>query len=506
LLDWALNAFYIFNTPFAEVAETKQTPIAVPLFPSASPASEPTARHSVIRAKGQILLVDNNAARCSTLANHLASEGYAIRTASSSTEAQTYLEQGPFDVVLASAQLARSADPPMLRHCREHYPGTAVVILDSERNFDSAFEAVRQGAYDYITEPIRVEEIKTLLERVLNQPPIETLPHTPPVEPRSERLLGNDPRVRRAAELIETVADTRVPIFLCGESGTGKTLAARLIHRLSGRRDQPFVKVACGPLSEVVLISDLFGQTGKPAEGTSPEQSGKFLLANGGTVYLEEIDTLSATLQLKLLRLLQDDECEPAGAVQPQRVDVRLILGTQRPLWPLVVEGKFRKDLYYRIHVAPLELPALRERPGDISLLAEHFLKRFSQLHNRRLEAFTSDTLNLLQGYAWPGNVGELENVVERAVVLSKGPRIEVKDLRALLGSEMVAPAAEPFQPMPLKQALEGPERRIILQTLQANHWNRQATAAVLGINRTTLYKKMKRLNLDQLEPKSAEE
>jgi DNA-binding NtrC family response regulator len=460
----------------------------------------------VIRAKGQILLVDNNADRCHTLANHLADQGYAIRTASNGSEAQTYLEQEPFDVVLATAQLAGSVDPPVLRHCREHHPETAVVILDSERNFDCAFEAVRQGAYDYITEPIRVEEIRALVERVLHQPPIISPPRPDALEPDAERLIGNDPRVRRAEELIETVAGTCVPVLLCGESGTGRTRAARLLHRLSSRRDQPFVKVACGDLPETVVLGELFGQTGTSGNGTSPDRKGRFLLANGGTVYLEQVETLGTAVQLKLLRLLQDNECEPAGASRPQRVDVRLVLAAQGRLWPLAAEGKFRKDLYYRIHVAPIELPPLRERAADIPLLAEHFLHLLGRRHQRPLEAFSPEALSLLQSYPWPGNVAELENVVERAVLLGAGPRLEIKDLRPLLGNEAVLPSEGPYQPMRLKRALEGPERRILLQALQAHQWNRQATAEVLGINRTTLYKKMKRLNLEQFEPKGSEQ
>src|SRR5262249_24464007 len=223
-VDLSENVFYIFNTPLIPVAKTEQIPIAAPLSYLASPASELTARHSLIRAKGQILLVDNNPARCHTRANPLTSEGYAIRTASSSTEAQTCLEQGPFDVVLASAQLARNTEPSVLHHCRERYPETAVVIMDSDRNLDCAFEAVRQGAYDCITEPIRVEEIKSLVDRVRNQPLMEASPSPSSPEPRQERLLGNDAGVRHAVEVIEKVADTRVPVLLCGESGTGKTL------------------------------------------------------------------------------------------------------------------------------------------------------------------------------------------------------------------------------------------------------------------------------------------
>jgi transcriptional regulator with PAS, ATPase and Fis domain len=286
--------------------------------------------------------------------------------------------------------------------------------------------------------------------------------------------------------------------LITGESGTGKSMVARAIHRRSSRRDMPFVEIACGALPETLLESELFGHAAGAFTGAIGEKLGKFMLADQGTMFLDEISTASPALQVKLLRVLQDLEFEQVGGTKTFHVDTRVILATNDDLSRLVAEGRFRQDLFYRINVINVELPALRDRISDIPLLAEHFLRQVCQDSGKTVRGFTDDAMATLQRYGWPGNVRELQNVIERAVLLGKESVIGVDDLPSSLmaaGSVKV----EPISGRTLKQALESPERQIIREVLESNNWNRNVTADTLGINRTTLYKKMKRLGLEDL-------
>ena len=313
-----------------------------------------------------------------------------------------------------------------------------------------------------------------------------------------ENIVGHDHRMLKIFDVIDAVADTRATVLITGESGTGKSLVARAIHRRSGRRDKPFVEVACGALPETLLESELFGHAAGAFTGAIGEKLGKFMLADQGTIFLDEISTASPAMQVKLLRVLQDLEFEQVGGTKTFHVDTRVILATNDDLGRLVAEGRFRQDLFYRINVINVELPALRDRISDIPLLAEHFLRQVCEDSGKNVRGFTDDAMATLQRYRWPGNVRELQNVIERAVLLGKEGVIGVDDLPSSLmaaGSVNV----EPIAGRTLKQALESPERQIIREVLESNNWNRNATADTLGINRTTLYKKMKRLGLEDL-------
>jgi DNA-binding NtrC family response regulator len=289
-------------------------------------------------------------------------------------------------------------------------------------------------------------------------------------------------------------------VLILGESGTGKTMTARAIHQLSTRRDKPFVEIACGALPDTLLESELFGHVAGSFTGAVHDKIGKFLQADGGTIFLDEMATASPSLQIKLLRVLQDREFEAVGGTKTHKVDVRLIFATNANLEEMVAQGKFRQDLYYRINVVSLTQPPLRERIGDIPLLLTHFLQEFNQQTGKEITGFNESALQLLQRYSWQGNVRELVNVVERAVVLSKGNLIGPEDLPEPI--RRGAPQFGDLLPMrvgktPLKAALADPERQILLEALENNGWNRQNTARMLGINRTTLYKKMKKFGID---------
>jgi DNA-binding NtrC family response regulator len=301
----------------------------------------------------------------------------------------------------------------------------------------------------------------------------------------------------RIFDVIDSVADTKAAVLITGESGTGKSLIARAIHRRSSRRDKPFVEIACGALPETLLESELFGHVAGAFTGAAGDKMGKFKQADGGTIFLDEISTASPAMQVKLLRILQEFEFEQVGGSKTFKVDTRVVLATNEDLAQAVADGRFRQDLYYRVNVINVELPPLRERISDIPLLAEHFLAEVCEETGKRVVGFSGETLETLRAYRWPGNVRELQNVVERAVLLGKGDRVTIDDLPPSLAS--TAPLAAPRSGRrTLKDALEGPERRIILDVLESNNWNRNATADELGINRTTLYKKMKRLGLEE--------
>jgi DNA-binding NtrC family response regulator len=296
-------------------------------------------------------------------------------------------------------------------------------------------------------------------------------------------------------DLIESVADTKTTVLVLGESGTGKTMAARAIHQMSGRRDKPFVEVACGALPDSLLESELFGHVAGAFTGANHDKVGKFLQANGGTIFLDEVGTASASLQVKLLRVLQDREFEAVGGNKTHKVDVRMILATNLDLEEEVKKGTFRQDLYYRINVVTLMQPPLRERISDIPLLVEHYLKEFVQQTGKPVTGISESALMLLQRYKWPGNVRELVNVIERAVVLTKNTVLQPQDLpESFRHEESHVDLVNGRLPgSNLKQALANPEKQLILDALNAHGWNRQDTADFLGINRTTLYKKMKR-------------
>ena len=312
-----------------------------------------------------------------------------------------------------------------------------------------------------------------------------------------ENIIGDDSRMNRIFDMIESVADTRATVLITGESGTGKSLIARAIHRLSNRNDHPFVEVACGALPENLLESELFGHVQGAFTGASANKVGKFKQADSGTIFLDEIGTASAGLQVKLLRVLQEFEFEAVGGAQTEKVDTRVILATNEDLSSAVAEGQFRQDLFYRINVISFELPSLRERVSDIPLLADHFLRQVCRDTGKVMDGIDSSAMSVLQQYPWPGNVRELQNIIERAVLLGRNRSIQVNDLPPQMTQGAQVSTTNSVTTQTLKEALEGPERQIILQSLKQHHWNRNATADALGINRTTLYKKMKRLGLE---------
>ncbi len=453
--------------------------------------------------KERILLIDDDPIILESLRDLLELDGYEVLAVSSGAEAGDLLDSSQLNLVITNVSMPDCDGFELLRHISERHPEVVVIFMTGYGTIESAVEAIRRGAYDYLTKPIIDDEVRMAVEHSLQRQRVlaenRRLKRVLAERYSFSQIVGQGYRMSKVFDLMNAVADSRVTILITGESGTGKSLIARAIHTRSPRCDQPFVEVACGALTDTLLESELFGHVLGAFTHAVSDKIGKFAAADGGTIFLDEVATASPQLQIKLLRLLQERQFEPVGSNETKQVDVRAILATNRDLWAEVAAGRFRKDLYYRVNVVNIELPALRERPDDIPFLAERFLRRFLESTPKEILSFSPGAMEQMQRYSWPGNVRELENCVERAVVLCR---------EAYIGLEDLPPAVlkDPDTEMPcdridgktgtLKEALAGPEKHIILTALQANGGSRQATAAQLGINRTTLYKKMKRYGL----------
>lgn len=452
--------------------------------------------------QGSLLVVDDDKFILDAMADYLRSTGHRVETARTSKEACARIAESRFDAVLCDVNLPDEDGFHVLERTRQLSPETAVILITGFGTIESAVDAIRLGAFDYLTKPVIDDELSFAVQRALGQRQIieENKQLRAQLNQRFGigNVIGRDYKMVKMFDLIESVADTRTTVLILGESGTGKTMTARAIHQLSSRRQKPFIEVACGALPDTLLESELFGHMAGSFTGAVHDKPGKFLQADGGTIFLDEIATASPSLQVKLLRVLQDREFEPVGGSKTHKVDIRLILATNADLEAKVAQGAFRQDLFYRINVITLTQPALRERIGDIPLLLQHYLEEFCRQSEKRITGFSEQAVEMLQRYSWPGNVRELVNVVERAVVLCKRNEIGPEDLPDVLHRVPTTGEGIPQRVgMPnLKAALANPERQIIIDALESNGWNRQDTAEMLGINRTTLYKKMKKYGI----------
>ena len=450
--------------------------------------------------QGSLLVVDDDRQVLESMADWLRGQGLDVDTSAGYADALEKLRQKQYEMLLVDVRLQDGDGFDLLEQVRRNYPDTHVVLITGYGDPDAAVEAMRAGAADYITKPLIDDELLLAIERVFKQRHMieenNQLRKELDKHYSLDNIIGQNPRMLRVFEMVESVADTKATVLLSGESGTGKSMIARAIHRSSDRAGKPFIEVACGALPENLLESELFGHVAGSFTGATTDKTGKFMQANGGTIFLDEIGTASPAMQVKLLRVLQELEFEQVGGSKTFKVDVRVILATNDDLSVAVAEGRFRQDLYYRVNVINIELPALRKRSSDISLLAQTFLDELRDDTNRTVRGFSEEALAALEGYLWPGNIRELQNVVERAVLLGKSEMIGLADLpREIAGGASISVSR--FGCMTLKEALEEPERQIILDVLEANGWNRNATADSLGVNRTTLYKKMKKLGLE---------
>ncbi|TWT94940.1 sigma-54-dependent transcriptional regulator [Neorhodopirellula pilleata] len=478
----------------------------------------------------RILLVDDDYHLADSLADWLQEVGFDVNVAASVNQAKQRLAERSFELIITDLRLGDDDGLGLVRYAAKNHSDTAILVMTGYATPDTAVEAVRAGAFDLLTKPVIDDELLLAIDRAINHHKIEqeneVLRQQLDRRAGLENILSHDYRMLKIFDVIDSVANAKASILITGENGTGKSMIARAIHNRSARRSGPFVEVACGALPDNLLESELFGHVAGAYTGANSDRKGKFELAEGGTIFLDEIGTATPAMQVKLLRVLQEFQFEPLGGMETRKVDTRVILATNEHLESAVAAGTFRQDLYYRINVVNIVLPSLRERPGDIPLLVDHFLREAAETAGRRVESFNREAINALQAYAWPGNVRQLENVIERAVLLSSSVELGLEDLPPeVLGADAPSdrvqhfgmglgqftsrggaalPSATPslnwsasVAGQSLKDALEVPEREIILQSLRRNQWNRVATADELEINRTTLYKKMKRLGLD---------
>ena len=450
-----------------------------------------------------ILIVDDEPLIRKSLFEILKMKGYSCLMASGSKEALELIHKQNVDIVISDMKLPEMSGIELLRKIKKTQPQIEVIMMTGYGSIETAVEAMKLKAFDYITKPIVDDEIKMVIEKIIEKKELlQENKNLKKIVARSKRdsfngMIGACEEMLGVYNLIESIASTNATILITGESGTGKGVLARAIHQCDqSRRDMPFVEVSCGALSETLLESELFGHAKGSFTGAIKDKLGRFEVANGGTIFLDEIDTCSPGLQIKLLRILQDGTYERVGDTVTRKTDARVIAATNQNLSKLVDEGKFREDLYYRIHVIPIILPPLRTRKEDIDLLVKYFIELFNKKNNKKITGISDDVRALFLDYSWPGNIRQLENVLEGALIMAKSVVIQKSDLpksfnvRESKGEKNIITGGS------LKDGLKDPEKEIILAALREANGNRSKAADKLGVNRTTLYNKMKKYGI----------
>lgn len=441
-----------------------------------------------------ILVADDDATHREMLGALLHQWGYAVGEAVDGEQAVALCREQSFDLVLMDVRMPQKTGLEALKDIKAHNPALPVLIMTAFSDVAAAVEAIKAGAYDYLTKPLDFEKLKVVLRNVFahvgliekNASLSRSLAAT---EARSD-IVGRGAAMSALWEMIRTIAPTDATVLITGESGTGKELAARAVHAASRRAQGPFVAVNCAALTESLLASELFGHEKGAFTGADKKHEGHFLKADGGTIFLDEIGEMPLSMQVKLLRVIQEREVLSVGGNKAEPVDVRIIAATNRDLAREVDAGNFRQDLYYRLNVVSLALPPLRERADDIPLLAQHFMNRFAAKNNKRIKGFTPGAMDRLVRYAWPGNVRELENVIERASILLLGEHISERELPERLKAPEQGEALDDILESDCP-TLDDVERAVILKTLKRFGGNKTEAARALGITRKTLHARL---------------
>jgi two-component system response regulator HydG len=455
---------------------------------------------------GRVLLVDDDPGILKIVAMELRHEGIESSAASTGAEAIRAMEDDPPAAVVLDIHLPDASGKELLARFRRERPSIPVVMLTASDGLEDVIDCMRLGASDYVRKPFErtrlLTSIRNALERGTLQARVESLSRELRGGDGFAAILGGSPAMARSVDLLRRAAAGDVTLLLEGESGTGKEVAARAVHAEGERRTGPFVAVNCGAIPAGLIESELFGHEKGAFTGAAGARGGRFEEADRGTIFLDEIGELRIDLQVRLLRVLQERKVQRVGGGAPRPVDVRVVAATNRDLAAAIASGGFREDLYYRLAVFPVRLPPLREREGDVRLLAGAFLARFARRHGRPATSFSREARRALEAYAWPGNVRELENVVERAVLMEDGPEVSLSSLpdavveapSAAAGAPGSGPAARPT-PADIRP-LEDEERRLVLRALEATGGNVQEAARLLGISRATIYRKLERYGL----------
>jgi len=441
----------------------------------------------------KILVVDDELIMRESLAGWLQRDGHHVEKAASGEEALELLKNVKFNILLVDMKMEGMSGLDVLQSVRESDPDVAVVIITAFGSISTAIDAMKQGAYDYLLKPFDPNELGMLIEKIIRRQAQERetlfLKEEYRERTRFENMIGQAPSMQQVFDLVRDVAPNDATVLILGETGTGKGLAARAIHTQSPRSEGPFVVVNCGAFPEHLLESELFGYQKGAFTDAKTTKKGRLELAHQGTLFLDEIGEISMRMQIDLLRVLEDKVFYRVGGTQPIEADFRVIAATNKSLEEAIKERTFREDLYYRLNVIAFTMPPLRERKEDIPLLAEHFLRRFSQETNKDIDRISREAMDEMMLYEWPGNVRELENAIERAVVIGKGRKIVPKDL-PIFRQEYIQPAED--------QSLKSVEREHIVHVLDKTQWNISRSAEILGIDRTTLYNKIKRYRIER--------
>jgi two-component system response regulator HydG len=442
----------------------------------------------------RILVVDDETIAVENLAHVFARAGHEVATATSGDAALELLGESVFDVMLTDLRMPGMDGMTLLAQARQLCPDLEVVVVTAFASPHSAVEAMRAGAFYYVEKPFRLDEVRKVVGEALEKVRLKRENRMLRARIASQQagipLVSEDPEVLALMETAKRIAASDCAVMVEGETGTGKEVVARLVHDASPRRDAPFVAINCGAFSEELLANELFGHERGAFTGAGADKPGLFEAANGGTLFLDEITEMPLPMQVKLLRVLQEKEVLRLGATKPRPIDVRFVSATNRTIDKEVQEGRFRQDLYYRLNVVSLHLPPLSARRGDIPLLAMHFLRRYSRSMGREILGFSAAALDALQRHSFPGNIRELENIVERGVAITQSASIELGDLPAQLANP--SSSFDPYDPLDICP-LEEMEQRYITWVLGECKGNQQLAAKRLGIDRSTLWRKLKR-------------
>ncbi len=450
----------------------------------------------------RVLVVDDEANLRKVLAAMLRKDGYEVAVAADGEQALAELAKNGADVVVTDLVMPKVGGMDILKTVNASYPEVPVIIITAHGTVDSAVEAIKLGAFDYITKPFEQAEIQAVVKKAAKTSE-DNFNHVRSDGRARSSIIGHSLQMQEIFKIIDKVADTPSTVLITGESGTGKELIATALHDGSSRREKPLIKINCAAIPKDLMESELFGYEKGAFTGAVTSKPGRFELADGGTLFLDEIAEIPVEMQVKLLRALQESEFERVGGIKTTRVDVRLIAATNRNLEQEIEAGRFRKDLFYRLNVVPIVLPPLRDRKQDIPILCGHFIEKYNKKLSKKIEGISDEALATLQTYAWPGNIRELENLMERVILFSDGPRLELKDLPESVrggpapvpGEPTPAPGETPLKDLVKMKAAEV-EKEAIAKALEATQGNVTRAAKLLQISRKSLQTKMKELGL----------